>query len=108
VGGNVYFDVQSFANYGRLSGNTLEQLRAGHRQELEIDPNKRHHADFALWKRAGDARLMKWDSPWGEGFPGWHVECSAMSMRYLGDRFDIHTGGVDLIFPHHEDEIAQS
>jgi cysteinyl-tRNA synthetase len=108
VGGNVYFDVQSFANYGRLSGNTLEQLRAGHRQELEIDPNKRHHADFALWKRAGDARLMKWDSPWGEGFPGWHVECSAMSMRYLGDRFDVHTGGVDLIFPHHEDEIAQS
>jgi cysteinyl-tRNA synthetase len=108
VGGNVYFDVQSFANYGRLSGNTLEQLRAGHRQELEIDPNKRHHADFALWKRAGDARLMKWNSPWGEGFPGWHVECSAMSMRYLGDRFDVHTGGVDLIFPHHEDEIAQS
>jgi cysteinyl-tRNA synthetase len=108
VGGNVYFDVQSFANYGRLSGNTLEQLRAGHRQELEVDPNKRHHADFALWKRAGDARLMKWDSPWGEGFPGWHVECSAMSMRYLGDRFDVHTGGVDLIFPHHEDEIAQS
>ena len=108
AGGNVYFDVQSFGRYGRLSGNTLEQLRAGHRQELEIDPNKRHHADFALWKRAGDGRLMKWDSPWGEGFPGWHVECSAMSMRYLGERFDVHTGGVDLIFPHHEDEIAQS
>jgi cysteinyl-tRNA synthetase len=108
VGGNVYYDVQSFPDYGKLSGNTLDKLRAGHRQELEIDPNKRHHADFALWKKAGPNRLMKWDSPWGEGFPGWHIECSAMSMKYLGDRFDIHTGGVDLIFPHHEDEIAQS
>jgi cysteinyl-tRNA synthetase len=108
VGGNVYFDVQSFPDYGRLSGNTLENLRAGHRQEIEVDPNKHHHADFALWKRAGDNRLMKWDSPWGDGFPGWHVECSAMSMKYLGERFDIHTGGVDLVFPHHEDEIAQS
>jgi cysteinyl-tRNA synthetase len=106
--GTVYYDVQSFPGYGRLSGNTLDQLRAGHRQEIEIDPKKRFHADFALWKRAGDNRLMKWDSPWGPGFPGWHVECSAMSMKYLGDRFDIHTGGVDLIFPHHEDEIAQS
>ncbi|MEX2275443.1 MAG: cysteine--tRNA ligase [Actinomycetota bacterium] len=106
--GNVYYDVQSFPAYGALSGNTLDQLRSGHRQDLEIDPNKRFHADFALWKKAGAGRLMKWDSPWGEGFPGWHVECSAMSMRYLGDRFDIHTGGVDLIFPHHEDEIAQS
>jgi cysteinyl-tRNA synthetase len=106
--GNVYFDVQSFPDYGRLSGNTLENLRAGHRQELEVDPNKHHHADFALWKRAGANRLMKWDSPWGDGFPGWHVECSAMSMKYLGERFDIHTGGVDLVFPHHEDEIAQS
>jgi cysteinyl-tRNA synthetase len=108
VGGNVYYDVQSFPEYGKLSGNTLDKLRAGHRQDLEIDPNKRHHADFALWKKAGANRLMKWDSPWGEGFPGWHVECSAMSMKYLGERFDIHTGGVDLIFPHHEDEIAQS
>jgi cysteinyl-tRNA synthetase len=106
--GTVYYDVQSFPGYGRLSGNTLDQLRAGHRQEIEIDPKKKFHADFALWKRAGDNRLMKWDSPWGPGFPGWHVECSAMSMKYLGDRFDIHTGGVDLIFPHHEDEIAQS
>jgi cysteinyl-tRNA synthetase len=108
VDGTVYYDVQSFPGYGRLSGNTLDQLRAGHRQELEIDPRKRFHADFALWKRAGDNRLMKWDSPWGAGFPGWHIECSAMSMKYLGDRFDVHTGGVDLIFPHHEDEIAQS
>jgi cysteinyl-tRNA synthetase len=108
VDGTVYYDVQSFPGYGKLSGNTLEQLRAGHRQEVEIDPSKRFHADFALWKRAGANRLMKWASPWGDGFPGWHVECSAMSMKYLGDRFDIHTGGVDLIFPHHEDEIAQS
>jgi cysteinyl-tRNA synthetase len=108
VGGAVYFDVQSFPNYGKLSGNTLEALRAGHRQDLEIDLNKRHHADFALWKRAGESRVMKWDSPWGPGFPGWHIECSAMSMRYLGDRFDVHTGGQDLKFPHHEDEIAQS
>ncbi|MGZ4125582.1 MAG: cysteine--tRNA ligase [Actinomycetota bacterium] len=108
VGGNVYFDVQSFPGYGKLSGNTLEHLRAGHRQEIEVDPNKKFHADFALWKKAGTNRLMKWDSPWGGGFPGWHIECSAMSMKYLGDRFDIHTGGVDLIFPHHEDEIAQS
>ncbi|HYG71943.1 MAG TPA: cysteine--tRNA ligase [Actinomycetota bacterium] len=108
VEGTVYYDVQSFDGYGKLSGNTLDQLRSGHRQELEIDPRKRFHADFALWKRAGDQRLMKWDSPWGSGFPGWHIECSAMSMKYLGERFDIHTGGADLIFPHHEDEIAQS
>jgi cysteinyl-tRNA synthetase len=105
--GNVYFDVSSFPGYGKLSGNTLEHLREGHR-DLETDPSKRHHADFALWKAAGPGRLMKWDSPWGAGFPGWHVECSAMSMKYLGDRFDIHTGGTDLRFPHHEDEIAQS
>lgn len=108
VGGNVYFDVASFPTYGALSGNTLDHLRAGHRQDLEVDPNKRNPADFALWKRAGANRLMKWQSPWGEGFPGWHIECSAMSLRYLGDRIDLHTGGVDLVFPHHEDEIAQS
>ena len=108
VEGNVYFDVRSFPGYGRLSGNTLDRLRTGQRQDLEVDPNKRHPADFALWKRAGENRLMKWDSPWGPGFPGWHIECSAMSMKYLGERFDIHTGGQDLRFPHHEDEIAQS
>ncbi|MGH2653290.1 MAG: cysteine--tRNA ligase [Actinomycetota bacterium] len=107
VEGNVYFDVTSFPGYGRLSGNTLDKLQPGHRQ-LETDPNKRHPADFALWKRAGSNRLMTWDSPWGGGFPGWHIECSAMSMKYLGDRFDIHTGGADLKFPHHEDELAQS
>jgi cysteinyl-tRNA synthetase len=105
--GSVYYDVRSFPGYGKLSGNTLDKLREGHR-DLESDPRKHHPADFALWKAAGPGRLMKWDSPWGSGFPGWHVECSAMSMRYLGDRFDIHTGGTDLRFPHHEDEIAQS
>ena len=105
--GSVYYDVTTFPGYGKLSGNTLDALKAGHR-DLETDPAKRHHADFALWKAAGPGRLMKWPSPWGEGFPGWHVECSAMSMKYLGDRFDIHTGGNDLKFPHHEDEIAQS
>jgi len=108
VGGNVYFDVHAFPDYGKLSGNTIEALRAGHRQELEVDPNKRHPEDFALWKRAGAGRLMTWPSPWGDGFPGWHIECSAMSMKYLGERFDVHTGGNDLKFPHHEDEIAQS
>jgi cysteinyl-tRNA synthetase len=108
VGGNVYFDVTTFPNYGRLSGNTLDALRAGHRQELEVDPMKRNAADFALWKAAGHHRSLKWPSPWGEGFPGWHIECSAMSMDLLGDRFDVHTGGNDNKFPHHEDEIAQS
>ena len=107
VGGSVYFDVHSFPGYGKLSGNTIENLRAGHRQ-IEHDPNKRHPEDFALWKEAGSSRLMKWDSPWGVGFPGWHIECSAMSMKHLGERFDIHIGGTDLRFPHHEDEIAQS
>jgi cysteinyl-tRNA synthetase len=105
--GTVYYDVQSFPEYGTLSRNTLDKLEPGHRQ-LETDPRKRHHADFSLWKSAGPGRLMKWGSPWGEGFPGWHIECSAMSMKYLGEQFDIHTGGVDLVFPHHEDEIAQS
>jgi cysteinyl-tRNA synthetase len=107
VGGSVYFDVHSFPGYGKLSGNTIENLRAGHRQ-IEHDPNKRHPEDFALWKEAGGGRLMKWDSPWGSGFPGWHIECSAMSMKHLGEHFDIHVGGTDLKFPHHEDEIAQS
>jgi cysteinyl-tRNA synthetase len=105
--GSVYYDVTSFEGYGKLSGNTLDKLRAGHR-DLETDPRKKSPADFSLWKSAGPGRLMKWPSPWGEGFPGWHVECSAMSMKYFGERFDIHTGGIDLTFPHHEDEIAQS
>ena len=108
VDGSVYYDVTTFPGYGKLSGNTLDRLRAGHRQELEVDPNKRHAEDFALWKKAGPNRALKWPSPWGDGFPGWHIECSAMSMKHLGDRFDVHTGGNDNKFPHHEDEIAQS
>ena len=105
--GNVYYDVAAFDGYGRLSGNTLADLRAGHRSDIE--PDKRDPADFALWKAAGPGRLLKWPTArWGEGFPGWHLECSAMAMRYLGPRFDIHTGGIDNVFPHHEDEIAQS
>jgi cysteinyl-tRNA synthetase len=108
VDGAVYYDVTSFPDYGKLSGNTLDALRGGHRQDLEVDSNKRHPADFALWKKAGPGRRMKWPSPWGEGFPGWHIECSAMSIKHLGERFDIHTGGNDNKFPHHEDEIAQS
>jgi cysteinyl-tRNA synthetase len=106
VDGTVYYDVSEFADYGKLSGNRLDKLRAGWRVKVEED--KRDPEDFALWKKAEPGRLMKWDSPWGLGFPGWHIECSAMSMKYLGEQFDIHTGGVDNIFPHHEDEIAQS
>jgi len=106
VDGNVYFDVSEFPGYGRLSGQKVEELRAGHR--VDVEPDKRDPEDFALWKRAEPDRSMKWPSPWGEGFPGWHIECSAMSIKYLGERFDVHTGGIDLKFPHHEDEIAQS
>lgn len=104
----VYFDVSKYPKYGQLSGNTLENLKAGAR--IEINPLKKHPADFALWKFTpkGVKRQMEWDSPWGRGFPGWHIECSAMSMKYLGESFDIHTGGEDNIFPHHESEIAQS
>jgi cysteinyl-tRNA synthetase len=108
VDGTIYYDVTTFPGYGRLSGNTLDQLRAGHRQEVAVDPAKRHPEDFALWKKAGANRALRWPSPWGDGFPGWHIECSAMSMKHLGERFDIHTGGNDNKFPHHEDEIAQS
>jgi cysteinyl-tRNA synthetase len=108
VDGTVYYDVTTFPTYGKLSGNTLDQLRAGHRQEVAVDPLKRHPEDFALWKRAGPNRQLRWPSPWGDGYPGWHIECSAMSMKHLGERFDIHTGGNDNKFPHHEDEIAQS
>ena len=105
--GNLYYSVASFPRYGQLSGNSLADLRAGHRSDVE--PDKRDAADFALWKAAGEGRLLKWPTRrWGEGFPGWHLECSAMAMRYLGPQFDIHTGGIDNVFPHHEDEIAQS
>ena len=105
-GGNVYFDVANFGDYGKLSGNLEEGLMEGVRSE--VDPDKRDPRDFTLWKKAEEGRDMKWDSPWGEGFPGWHIECSAMSTKYMGEQLDIHTGGVDNIFPHHEDEIAQS
>ena len=104
--GNVFYDVQKKKDYPKLSNNTLDQLQAGYR--IDPDPNKRHPADFLLWKAGGEARLQIWDSPWGRGFPGWHLECSAMSLHYFPEGFDIHTGGVDLVFPHHEDEIAQS
>jgi len=101
----VYFDVQSFAAYGKLSGNTLKDIAAGSR--VEVRKEKRHPADFALWV-VDDKHIQKWDSPWGKGYPGWHIECSAMSREYLGDDIDIHTGGEDNRFPHHENEIAQS
>jgi cysteinyl-tRNA synthetase len=106
VGGTVYYDIATFAAYGKLSRNTTDKLLAGARGE--VDPRKRHPGDFTLWKAAGEHRLQVWPSPWGPGFPGWHIECSAMSMSLLGDRFDIHTGGSDNVFPHHEAEIAQS
>ncbi len=108
AGGNVFFSVAAFSGYGRLSGNLLEHLGEGQHITNENDPFKRAPEDFPLWKVAEEGRLMAWDSPWGRGFPGWHIECSAMSIKYLGEQFDIHTGGVDNIFPHHEDERAQS
>src|SRR5437016_2459898 len=106
VDGTVYYDIASFPAYGSLSRNSTEKLLAGTRGEP--DPRKRHPGDFTLWKAAGAHRMQVWPSPWGPGFPGWHIECSAMSMSILGDRFDIHTGGADNVFPHHEAEIAQS
>ena len=106
VNGNVYFDIKRFPDYGKLSGNQLENMLAGVREGVIED--RRHPEDFPLWKVAEPGREMAWESPWGRGFPGWHIECSAMSMKYLGQHFDLHTGGVDNIFPHHEDEIAQS
>ena len=104
--GNVYFDVPRFQDYGKLSRNTGVDLLEGVR--AEADPLKHDPRDFTLWKAAEPGRDLKWPSPWGDGFPGWHIECSAMASKYLGEEFDIHTGGVDNIFPHHEDEIAQS
>ena len=105
AGGNVYFDVSKFPAYGKLSGNTVEALEAGAR--IEVRDDKRTPHDFALWKQ-DPSHIMQWDAPFGRGFPGWHIECSAMSMRFLGESFDIHTGGEDNIFPHHECEIAQA
>ena len=105
--GNVYFEVSKFPSYGQLSGN-IHEAELLEAVRVDADPLKRDPRDFTLWKAAEPGRMVKWDSPWGEGFPGWHIECSAMSIKYLGTRFDIHTGGVDNIFPHHEGEIAQS
>jgi cysteinyl-tRNA synthetase len=108
--GSVYFDVLKYAknnDYGRLSGRVLEEMIAGSR-ELDGQEEKRNSADFALWKKAPPEHIQRWNSPWGEGFPGWHIECSAMATKYLGAQFDIHGGGMDLQFPHHESEIAQS
>ncbi|MDZ4385350.1 MAG: cysteine--tRNA ligase, partial [Candidatus Moranbacteria bacterium] len=106
INGNVFFDVTKFADYGKLSGNTLEDLQVGAR--LEEHPDKKNPWDFALWLKAPKEHLLRWDSPWSVGYPGWHIECSAMSTEYLGDTMDIHTGGEDNIFPHHEAEIAQT
>jgi len=106
VSGNVYYKVDKWKNYGILSGNNGSDLLESVR--IPKDPNKLDMRDFTLWKKAEEGRVLKWKSPWGEGFPGWHIECSAMSIKYLGQSIDIHTGGVDNIFPHHEDEIAQS
>jgi cysteinyl-tRNA synthetase len=106
--GSVYFDARSFPGYGEISGNRLDDLRPGHRSGGALDARKRFHADWALWKGAAAGRELTWDAPWGTGFPGWHTECSAMSLHFLGETIDIHTGGIDLRFPHHEDERAQS
>jgi len=105
VDGDVYYDVLSFPEYGKLSGKSINELEAGAR--VEPDPKKKNPLDFALWKRAKEGEPY-WESPWGKGRPGWHIECSAMSMKHLGETIDIHAGGEDLIFPHHENEIAQS
>lgn len=110
VNGSVYFDVKKYAaghDYGKLSGRVIDELLETTR-ELDGQEEKRDRADFALWKSAAPEHIMRWKSPWGEGFPGWHIECSAMATKYLGPRFDIHGGGMDLQFPHHESEIAQS
>ena len=103
---NVYFDISKFKDYGRLSNRNLDDTVSGER--INVADDKKRPEDFALWKSADDNHLMKWESPWGIGYPGWHIECSVMSKKYLGDTFDIHGGGMDNIFPHHECEIAQS
>jgi len=105
---SVYFEAQKFSTYGAISGNKLDSLMPGHRYEYHNDGVKRFHADWALWKAAGDRTQMVWESPWGVGFPGWHIECSAMSLDLLEGHVDVHVGGIDLRFPHHENERAQS
>ncbi|CAB4633726.1 unannotated protein [freshwater metagenome] len=106
--GSVYFDVHSSKSYGELSGNRLDALKPGHKHETSEDSAKKFHADWALWKAAGNRSQMVWPSPWGLGFPGWHIECSAMSLKLLNSHVDVHVGGIDLRFPHHENERAQS
>ena len=106
VDGNVYYDVSTFEDYGKLSGRDLEDMMGGSR--VEVRGEKKNQADFALWKRAEGGHIMRWNSPWGEGFPGWHAECSVMATTYLGDTIDIHGGGIENIFPHHENEVAQT
>lgn len=106
--GSVYFDASSYPEYGQLSGNRLDSLKPGHRFDYSDDDGKRFHADWALWKAAGSRKEMIWDSPWGPGFPGWHIECSAMSLNFLHNHVEVHVGGIDLRFPHHENERAQS
>jgi cysteinyl-tRNA synthetase len=106
--GSVYFDARSIQSYGAISGNRLDSLKPGHRFEYSDEGDKRFHADWALWKTAGNRTEMVWDSPWGKGFPGWHIECTAMSLELLDKRIDLHVGGMDLRFPHHENERAQS
>jgi len=105
---SVYFNAHSFATYGAISGNKLDSLKPGHRYQYSDDGGKKFHADWALWKNAANRTEMIWDSPWGVGFPGWHIECSAMSLNFLNSHVDIHVGGIDLRFPHHENERAQS
>ena len=105
---SVYFDARRFESYGAISGNRLDALKPGHRYEYTDEGGKKFHADWALWKLAGARTEMVWDSPWGKGFPGWHIECSAMSMHFLDNQVDVHVGGIDLRFPHHENERAQS
>jgi cysteinyl-tRNA synthetase len=106
VNGSVYFEVAKFDGYGKLSGRNIEEMQAGAR--VDVSPDKKNPADFALWKKAQPNHIMQWPSPWGMGYPGWHLECSAMSMKYLGATIDIHGGGLENKFPHHECEIAQS
>ncbi|MDA2962735.1 MAG: cysteine--tRNA ligase [Actinomycetota bacterium] len=106
--GSVYFDAHAYESYGQISGNHLDALKPGHRFEYSDETGKGFHADWALWKNAGARTQMIWDSPWGPGFPGWHIECSAMSMEFLNNHVDVHIGGIDLRFPHHENERAQS
>jgi cysteinyl-tRNA synthetase len=106
--GTVYFSAQAFPSYGAISGNRLDALKPGHRHEYSEDGAKRFHADWALWKSASGRSEMIWDSPWGSGFPGWHIECSAMSLHFLNSHINLHVGGIDLRFPHHENERAQS